>query len=184
MSDVPEFGEGGAVVEKLDESGEKPPPQRRAVLGNETSKKLAIPCADPAGRPDDAAQRLETALRLVRNEQDRRHRPGAGKHGGPVQKPGICPIEAQIVGEEQLSAAADTPAVAEEAGAHSLAARCPAEDRRLDDEQACARSEIGVQAAGQAGAVEEDGLLRQPVEARALAERQLRGDLRLARAAR
>ena len=101
----------------------------------------------------------------------------AGEDGRSAQEFGIRPIEAQIVGEEQLSAAADAPAVGEEAGAHGFAMRGAAEDDGFDEKQLGVRREIGLEAARQASAVEEDRLLRQPVEARAFADGQAGRDL-------
>ena len=99
------------------------------------------------------------------------------KNGRSAQEFGIRPIEAQIVGEEQLSAAADAPAIGEEAGADRLAMRGAAEDDGFDEKQFGVRREVRLEPARQPSAVEEDRLLRQPVEARAFADGQAGRDL-------
>src|SRR5262249_14904542 len=53
-----------------------------------------------------------------------------------------------------------------------------AEDECLENEEACPRGEVGFEAAFQRTTVEQDRLLRQPIEARVLIKRDLDRDLR------
>ena len=73
-------------------------------------------------------------------------------------------VETDAVGKDQPAAAADAPDVVEARFAHRLAHGGAAEHDRLDRKQPAGFVDVGGEAPGQAGAVEEDRLLGQPVE--------------------
>ena len=94
--------------------------------------------------------------------------PLAGRGAGQRRR-GVA-VEAQAVGEDEAAAAADAPGIADRHVARDLAHGGAAEHDRFDGEQPGRRRDVGGKRALQRRAVEEDGLLRQPVERRAIGD--------------
>ena len=90
---------------------------------------------------------------------------------------GDIALEADGVGPDQPAVDAQHPGVAQRAMAQPFAAGAAAEENRLDAEKARARREVDLDAPSQPRAVEQDRLLRQPFEPRALAATKVRDDL-------
>ena len=86
---------------------------------------------------------------------------------GPAAARGEVARGAERLGVDEPAAAADAPLVGERAGRDPLAHGGASEHQRLEREQAGVGGHIDVERAVEPSAVEEDRLLRQPVERRA-----------------
>ena len=80
---------------------------------------------------------------------------------------GDIAIKPQILDVDEPSATTNTPAVPEQASLHRLPHGLPPEKDRLDGEEFGCVFKLDIQRTRERGAVEQDGLLRQPIDPRA-----------------
>ena len=88
-------------------------------------------------------------------------------------------VEAKRLGEDERPVAADAPAIEETAGADGFAHRRAAKYDGFGEDEIGVLGEIDVDAAPQPHLIEENGLLRQPCERAAGADRKLDPDFRI-----
>ena len=124
----------------------------------------------PSRTREQGAGGLEPRLGLGGGVDQRGEGPGTAEGGAAGGGAGDVAVEPERLGVDQAAIAADAPVVGERARGHRLAHGGAAEHQGLERGQAGVGGQVDLEAAGEPGAVEQDRLLRQPVEAGAGAE--------------
>ena len=126
---------------------------------------LALAAAVTPGCPARSrAGRVEPGLGAGRDVDEGGEGARAGQRRGAGGRPGEVAGDPERLGVDEATVAADPPLVGDRAGSHRLAHGGAAEDEGLDRGQAGVAGEIDLEAAFEPRGVEEDRLLRQPVE--------------------
>src|SRR4051794_31725001 len=151
-------------------------PQHRTVASAQPRDRDAVPArhADLAAKIS-GAHGLDLTL-VAGHAQHGRDRAAAGRRGRRGEPAGDRTVEPQGLGEDELAAAADPPTVGDLAVVDRLSHGGAAEHECLGHEKRGALLHVDIDAARQAGAVEQDRLLWQPAQPRATRQRELDGD--------
>src|SRR5262245_36184192 len=153
-----------AAAAQQREQGRKILPQDRAGLRDEPGQRKAVP-----GRDADLAGKCLLAHRahqgiIARHDQHARDRDRAVRAGGHRELVRDGAVEAQRIREQQPVVAAHAPAIEHEPALDPLSHPGPAEDHGFRENEPGVGCEVDIDGAGDAGAVEQDRLLRQPGE--------------------